>query len=388
MWNKLFISPLAAVLLCSMSLSSFASDEMIIKIGHVAPISGPISHLGKDNENGAKMAIEELNAQGIVINGKKAKFVLIAEDDAADPKQGTAIAQKLVDAKVNAVAGHMNSGTSIPTSKIYFDAGIPQIATSTSTEYNAKGYKSTFRVVADDGQLGGMLGRYAVENLHAKTVAVIDDRTAYGQGLADQFIKEINKEIKRKAPSVKITQRHFTTDKSTDFNGILTAIKASKPDVIFYGGNDAVAGSMLRQMKTLGIHARLMGGDGVCTEKLATLAGDALKEGQVVCAEAGGVTNTEKKAFDEFFIAYQKRFGIPVQIYAPYVYDSVMLFASAMQQAKSSDPAVYLPFLQKIHHKGITGNIAFDSKGNVKEGTITLYTYKAGKRTSFASVRG
>lgn len=384
MWKKLLITPLAAILLCSMSPLVFASDEMIIKIGHVAPISGPIAHLGKDNENGARMAIEELNTKGIVINGKKVRFILVAEDDAADPKQGTAVAQKLVDAKVNAVAGHMNSGTSIPASKIYFDAGIPQIATSTSTQYNAKGYKSTFRVVADDGQLGAMLGRYAVENLHAKTVAVIDDRTAYGQGLADQFIKE----IKRTAPGVKIAQRHFTTDKATDFNGILTAIKAGKPDVIFYGGNDAVAGPMLRQMKTLGIDARLMGGDGVCTEKLATLAGNALKDGQVVCAEAGGVTNAEKKAFDDFFIAYQKRFGIPVQIYAPYVYDSVMLFASAMQQARSSDPAVYLPFLQKIHYKGVTGNIAFDSKGNVKEGTITLYTYKAGKRTSFASVKG
>jgi branched-chain amino acid transport system substrate-binding protein len=231
-------------------------------------------------------------------------------------------------------------------------------------------------VLTDDGQAGAMLARYAVKNMNAKTVAVIDDRTAYGQGLADEFIKE----IKKNTPNVKVAQRHYTNPNASDFNGILTAIKAVKPDVIFYGGNDAVAGPMLRQMQALNIQASMVAGDGVCTDKMNGLAGGALKDGKVICAEAGGVTTENKKRFDDFFVAYKKRFGVPVQIYAPYVYDSVMVLAKAMQQAQSSDPVVYLPYLQKIRYKGITGLISFDAKGNIQNGTITLYTYRAGQR--------
>lgn len=374
-----------AVLACSLSFLAFAADETVVKIGHVAAMSGPIAHLGKDNNNGAIMAIEELNAKETKINGKEVNFVLLSEDDAGDPKQGTAVAQKLVDAKVNGVVGHLNSGTSIPASKIYSEAGIPQIAPSvTSMGYNAQNHKSTFRVVANDAQLGGMLGRYAVDDLHAKTVAVIDDRTAYGQGVADQFIKG----IKSKNPKIKMVQRQFTNDKATDFNAILTSIKVAKPDIIFFGGMDAVAGPMLRQMKALGINAKFMGGDGVCTEKIIALAGDALGDDIVICAVAGGITDAEKKGWNDFLAAYKKRFGTQeVQVYSPYVYDAVMTIAGAMQQAKSSDPAVYLPFLQKIHHKGVTGNISFDSRGDIKNGSLTLYTYRKGQREQMAVVK-
>lgn len=352
-----------------------AAQEQVIKIGHVGPISGAIAHLGKDNENGAKMAIEELNAKGTMIAGKKVKFELLTEDDAADPKQGTTVAQKLVDAKVNGVIGHLNSGTTIPASKIYNDAGIPQISPSaTNPKYTQQGYKGAFRVVANDGQLGGTLGRYAVQINKAKKVAVIDDKTAYGEGVAAEFMKG----AKAKGAEVVVTEH--TTDKSTDFSAILTTIKAKNPDVIFFGGMDAVAGPMLRQMKALGITAKFMGGDGICTTDLVKLAGDGIGEGQVVCAEAGGVLDAQKKVLDDWKVAYKKKFGLDVQIYAPYVYDAVMTMVDAMQQAKSAEPAKYLPFLAKIKHKGITGDIEFDAKGDIKDGTLTLYTYKGGKR--------
>ena len=145
------------------------AQEQVVRIGHVAPLSGAIAHLGKDNEYGARLAIEELNAKGVNINGKKIKFELVAEDDASDPKQGTAAAQKLVDAKVSGVIGHLNSGTTIPASKIYSDAGIPQISPSaTNPKYTRQGFKTAFRLVADDVRLGGLLGRYAVNELKAK----------------------------------------------------------------------------------------------------------------------------------------------------------------------------------------------------------------------------
>nr|WP_297351111.1 branched-chain amino acid ABC transporter substrate-binding protein [uncultured Caldimonas sp.] len=367
----------------ALTLAGTALAQDVVKIGHVAPTSGGIAHLGKDNELGARMAIDELNAKGVTIGGKKVKFELLAEDDAADPKQGTAAAQKLVDSKVLGVVGHLNSGTTIPASKIYNDAGIPQISPSaTNPRYTRQGFKTAFRLVADDVHLGGTLGKYAVTQLKGKSIAVIDDRTAYGQGVADEFEKGV------KAAGGKVVAREFTNDKATDFTAILTSIKGKKPDVVFYGGMDAVAGPMLRQMKSLGIEAKFMGGDGICTGELPKLAAGTMGDGQVVCAEAGGVEGAEKKGMDDFKAAFKKKFNTDVQIYAPYVYDSVMVMVNAMVKAGSSDPAKYLPVLAKTEgYKGVTGTISFDNKGDLKNGALTLYTYNGGKREQLAVVR-
>jgi branched-chain amino acid transport system substrate-binding protein len=355
----------------------------VVKIGHVGPTSGGIAHLGKDNENGARMAIDELNAQGVQIGGQKVTFELLAEDDAADPKQGTAAAQKLVDAKVNGVVGHLNSGTSIPASKIYFDAGIPQISPSaTNPRFTRQGFNTVFRVVADDVHLGGTLGRYAVNELKGKSIAVIDDRTAYGQGVADEFEKAVV------AAGGTVAGREFTTDKATDFTGILTSLKAKRPDIVFFGGMDAVAGPMMRQMKQLGINAKFMGGDGICSGELPKLAAGAMADGQVVCAEAGGVEGESKESMDKFKEAYKAKFGIDVQLYAPYVYDAVMVMVDAMKRAGSTEPAKYLPELAKTDgYKGVTGTISFDEKGDIKNGALTLFTYKGGQREQIAVVR-
>ncbi len=377
---KLKLTVAAAI---AMLAGTAAAQDLVVKIGHVAPISGAIAHLGKDNENGARLAIEELNAKGVTIGGKKAKFELLTEDDAADPKQGTAAAQKLADQKVAGVIGHLNSGTSIPASKIYSDAGIPQISPSaTNPKFTRQGYKTTFRVVADDVHLGGTLGRYAVKDLKGKSIGVIDDRTAYGQGVADEFEKAV------KAAGGKIVGREFTTDKATDFMSILTTMKGKKPDVVFFGGMDAVAGPMLKQMKSLGVNAKFMGGDGICSSELPKLAGDGMADGQVVCAEAGGVEGTAKKGMEDFSAKFKKRFNADVQVYAPYVYDAVNVMVAAMVKANSSDPKVYLPVLAKTEgYKGVTGTISFDNKGDVKNGALTLYTYKGGKRDGMKVVR-
>ena len=359
-----------------------APEAQVIKIGHVGPTSGAIAHLGKDNENGARMAIEELNAKGLQIDGKPVKFELLAEDDAADPKQGVAAAQKLVDAKVNGVIGHLNSGTTIPASQLYNDAGIPQISPSaTNPKYTRQGYAAAVRMVADDVHLGGTLGKYAVETLKAKSVAVIDDRTAYGQGVADEFEKGVV------AAGGKVVGREFTNDKATDFNAILTTLKAKKPDVVFFGGMDAVAGPMLKQMKSLGINAKFMGGDGICSSELPKLAGDGMADEQVFCAEAGGVEGEQKAGMEKFRADFKAKFGADVQVYAPYVYDAVMVMANAMVAANSADPAKYLPALKAINHTGVTGNIAFDEKGDIKNGALTLMTYKGGARTTIAVIR-
>jgi branched-chain amino acid transport system substrate-binding protein len=360
-----------------------AGDMAIVKIAHVGPTSGGIAHLGKDNELGAKMAIEDLNAKGLSLGGKKVKFELMAEDDAGDPKQGTAVAQKIVDSKVNGIIGHLNSGTSIPASKIYSDAGIPQISPSaTNPKFTRQGFKTTFRVVADDVHLGGTLGKYAVQTVKGKSIAVIDDRTAYGQGVAEEFKKAVE------AAGGKTIAHEFTTDKATDFMAILTSVKAKKPDVIFFGGMDAVAGPMLKQIKQLGMTVKFMGGDGICSSELVKLAGEGMADDQVVCAEAGGVEGEQKAGMEDFKAKFKAKNNLEVQVYAPYVYDAVNVMAAAMVKADSADPAKYLPELAKTtDFKGVTGNISFDEKGDVKNGALTLFTYKAGKREQIAVVR-
>ena len=369
--------------LALLAAAGSASAQEVVKIGHVGPTSGGIAHLGKDNENGARMAVDELNAKGVTIGGKKVKFELLAEDDGGDPKQGTAAAQKLVDSKVAGVVGHLNSGTSIPASKIYSDAGIPQISPSaTNPKYTRQGFKTTFRLVADDVHLGGTLGKYAVTQLKGKSIAVIDDRTAYGQGVADEFEKGV------KAAGGKTVAREFTNDKATDFTAILTNLKAKKPDVVFFGGMDAVAGPMIRQMKQLGIKAKFMGGDGICSGELPKLSGGAMDDSQVVCAEAGGVEGEQKKGMDEFKARFKTKFNADVQIYAPYVYDSVNVLVAAMEKAGSSDPVKDLPVLAKTTgYKGVTGTITFDEKGDIKNGALTMFTYKGGNREQIAVVR-
>jgi branched-chain amino acid transport system substrate-binding protein len=360
-----------------------AFAQTTVTIGSASPLSGPGAHQGKDIENGARMAIDDLNAKNLVIGGKKIKWALQAEDDASDPKQGTAVAQKLVDAKVAAVVGHLNSGPTVPASKIYYNAGIPQISPAATTPlYTHQGFNTAFRVVANDNMVGSTLAKYAIGTLKAKKIAVIDDRTAFGQGLADEFAKSV-----KQMGGAQIVSRQFTNDKAIDFNSILTQIRAKQPDVIFYGGMDAVAGPMLKQMKALGIAAKFVSGDGVCSEKLPQLAGDALGDDKVTCVVAGGVTGAEEAGMQSFTQRYRERFKIPLQTYAPYAYDGVMVFAAAMQKADSVEPAKFLPALARIQYQGVTGAIAFDPKGDLRNAALTLYTYRQGRQVKLQVVR-
>lgn len=355
-----------------------------VTIGVVGPLSGEIAHLGKALENGASMAIDDLNARGATINGKKVVFKLQSEDDAADPKQGTAVAQKLVDAHVKGVVGHANSGTTVPASRIYNEAGIPQITPSATTPaYTKQGFATAFRVVANDNMLGTTLGRYAVDRLGARRIAVIDDRSAYGQGVADEFIKSAQARLHGQ----KILGREFTNPQAKDFTAILTSIKARKPDLVFFGGMDAVGGAIIRQMKSLGIQAKFMGGDGICTEALPRLAGDGMRDGAVFCTEAGGVEGAQEKGILDFVARFQSKYHSDIQTYAPYAYDAVMILAAAMQKAGSSDPAKYLPALKQTKYQGITGLIEFDGTGDIRNGAMTLSTFKSGRKTKLEVLR-
>ena len=352
----------------------------VIKIGHVAPLTGSIAHLGKDNENGARLAIDELNQAGVEIGGKKVKLELVSEDDQADAKTATTVAQRLVDAKVAGVVGHLNSGTTIPASKIYNDAGIPQISPSaTNPDYTRAGFKTAYRVIANDVAQGKALGEFAVGTLKAKNIAVIDDKTAYGQGLATEF------ENAAKAKGATIVTHEATQSDKTDFKAILTNIKAKKPDIVFFGGMDAQAGPMAQQMKQLGISAKLLGGDGFQSPKFIELAGDAA-EGQY--ASSPGMPKEQLPGFAEFNAAYKKKFNSDIQIYAPYTYDAVKVMVEAMKRAGSAEPAKYLPEIAKTDMQGKSGPIKFDDKGDIVGGSVTIYQAKGGKWEVLTTVGG
>jgi branched-chain amino acid transport system substrate-binding protein len=346
------------------------AGELIVRIGSAAPLTGNQAHIGKDNESGTRMAIDDANAKGISIGGRKVHFELISEDDQADPKTATIVAQKLVDDKVSGVIGHLNSGTTIPASKIYNDNGIVQISPSaTAINYTAQGFNTAFRVMANDAQQGRVLGEYATKNLGAKKIAVIDDRTAYGQGLADEFIKAAQ------AAGAQIVAHEYTNDKAVDFTAVLTAVKGKQPDLLFYGGMDPQAGPMAKQIKTLALNVKFMTGDGGYTPEFIRLAGDAA-EGSY--ATLPGVPLSKMPGGKEFEARFVAKYQ-PIQLYAPYCYDAVNVMIAAMQKADSVEPAKYLPELAKISLEGVTARIQFDTKGDLRGGAITMYQVQQGK---------
>jgi branched-chain amino acid transport system substrate-binding protein len=359
-----------AIALSIVGSSMLAHSQESVKIGFASPLTGPQAHYGADNRNAAQMAIDELNAENLKIGGKAVKFELVAEDDQADPRTGTIVAQRLVDAGIKGMVGHFNSGVTIPASKIYSDAGIAQLSVSTNVKYTQQGYATAFRMMADDNKQGAGLGSFAVKTLKLKKLAIIDDRTAYGQGLADEFAKAVT------AGGGQIVKREYTSDKATDFLSILTAIKNAKPDAIFFGGYDAQAGPMAKQMKQLGLSVPLMGGETINTAKFIELAGEAA-EGHVASTPGAALERRPNgKAFtDKYKAKYNKGF----ELYAPYFYDSVMVIAAAMKQADSTDPAKYLAALKKIKHHGITAEIEFDAKGDLKQGLLSMFQVKGGK---------
>jgi len=358
------------------STAPAAPAGVTVKIAHAGPLTGSIAHLGKDDENGVHLAVDQANEKKITIDGKPVTFEMQSEDDQADPKTGTTVAQKLVDAKVAAVIGHLNSGVSIPASEIYNKAGIPMLSGSaTNPALTERGLKTVFRTVGRDDQQGPAIASYIANEVKAKKVAIIDDKTAYGEGLANEVEKTL------KGDKVNIVGRERTTDKETDFKSILTKIKAKNPDVIFHGGMDATGGPMLKQARELGIKAVFAFGDGACTDEMGKLAGQAA-EG-MVCSQAG---LPREAASREFVDAFTKKYG-EIKQYAPYFYDATLAVIEAMKKANSTDPAKFTPELFNVSFTGATGKVEFDQKGDRKDAEMTIFKLSNGKVVPIAIVK-
>jgi ABC-type branched-subunit amino acid transport system substrate-binding protein len=324
-----------------------------------------------------RLAVEELNAQKIKVGGKQLRFELVSEDDQGDPKAGVNVAQKLVDAGVRFVLGPYNSGVAIPASRVYSDAGALMSTVGTNPKITQGGYGTVFRIVASDTQVGGSMASYAAKELKIKNVGVIDDRTAFGQGIADEFAR------RAKAAGMNVVGREFTRDTATDFSTILTSLKAKRVDAIFYGGYAPQGAPMARQMKQFGMTAKLLGGDTLCSPEMAKLGGDAVGD-NVRCAQAGAIV--EKQAAGPAFIArYKARFKRDPDVYAPSFYDQTMFIAQAMKNANTVDPAKVNAALHSMTYQGVVGTYAYDNAGNLKQTTVTVYTFKNGALAPLAS---
>ncbi len=369
--NSVIIS---ALLLSTVTLVQ-AQEVQTVKIGLAAPLTGPQAFYGKDSQNGARLAVDELNEKKIVIGGKQVRFELLSEDDAADPKQGAAVAQRFCDLHVNAVIGHTNSGTAIPAARIYHQCGLPNLSPSaTSPELTKSAYNTTFRMLANDSTLAQALAAYTVNVLKLKTIAVVDDRSAYGQGLADAFRAAL-----RNTPVTVVTQQ-YTNDKAVDFSAILTAIKGRNPDGVFFGGMDPQGSAMLRQMEQLGLtRQKFIGGDGICTQGMEQRTEGMKIQDNMVCAHSG-IALDRTAASRAWKKRYDDKFPGQFQMHGPYSYDAVLAVAKAMQAANSVEPQKYLPAMAKVHFAGVMSNVQFDQRGEIKNPTISIYTYQNGKR--------
>jgi branched-chain amino acid transport system substrate-binding protein len=375
---KFFTPLLAAILLLGACNKQDQAGNDTVKIGVASPLTGPQSDIGQDIQRGTELGVEDINALGLEIGGRKLVLELLSEDDEANPSKATTVAQKLVDSGVVAVVGHFNSGASIPASKVYADAGIPQISPgSTNPRYTQQGYATTFRLVANDDQQGPAVGSFLVNTLKAKRVAIIDDSTAYGQGLAATF------EASVKAAGVEVVTRQHTTDKDTDFAAILTNIKGKQPEFVFFGGIYSQAAPMVKQMKALGLDVPLLAGDGVQTPKFLEVAGSAA-EGTY--ASVPGLPKDKMPGGQAFLDKFQKRFGKQVELFAPMGYDAVHVLVEAMKRANSTEPAKVLAELKKTKYDGVIGPIEFDDKGDLKNGPITINVVKDGKWQALETV--
>jgi branched-chain amino acid transport system substrate-binding protein len=343
----------------------------VVRIGFAAPLTGPLANLGEESLHGAQLAIDDVNAgSGLQVNGRSVRLELKAEDDKADPREATLAAQRLVDAGVIGVVGHVNSGASIPASRVYAEASVAQISPgSTAVKYTHQGYRTTFRLVANDDQQGAILATHIAQTLHARSVALVDDRTAYGQGLADVVAAGL------RADGVPVILREYTSDKVNDFTVLLTKLAAKHPDVVLFAGMDATAAGIAREREELKLRAALVTTDGACTGNFIALAGVAA-EG-TTCVNTGNELHRSARG-EEFLARYAQRFGRPAQNQAFFSYDAVRVIADALTRAGRADRAAVLDSVARTRYEGLIGPIAFDENGDLRGAAMTLFRFTDG----------
>ncbi len=350
--------------------------DLVIRIGHAAPLSGPIGHLGREHEAGARAAIADLNSRRLRIGGRSARFELISLDDEANPSQAVEVALRFVNEEVVGVIGHLTSGASLPAAAIYRGAGIPQISSSSvNPALTEVGAGIAFLVVPNDLQMSEALAEYFVKKLNIQKVAIVGDGSPYAEALTSSF----SRSFERLGGLINYRTEDITDELS--MKSKIESILGARVDLVFYAGMDREAASVLSRLRSAGYRGRFAGGEGICAMDFAQRAGEMSGAGGIICAEPGGIERDRRAALDRFLAHHADQLGqMGVLYYAPFTYDAVMVMAEAMVRANSSLPSVYLRELFKTDHNGLMGRIQFAPSGKLRAGSITILTYSRGIR--------
>lgn len=337
-----------------------------VKIGVAGPMTGDQSKFGMDFKNGVTLAVEEWNAKGGVL-GKKIELVI--SDDQHDPKQAVSVANKMMNEGVAGVIGHFNSSCSIPASDVYDRSGVPMISPgSTNPQLTEKGYKGVFRVCGRDDQQGKVGADYVTGQLKLKRVAVLHDKTTYGQGLADEFKKALG-------DKTEVVFYGGIVQGDKDFKGVLTTVKRENPELIFFGGIYPEAGLMVRQAKEIGLQAPFMSGDGSIDPKFIEIAGAKAAEGTYLTFSPDPQNMPTAKEFVE---KYRTKYG-ELGPYSIYAYDAANTMLNAMKEANSAEGKLIMGKLHSMEFNGALGTIKFNEKGDVTAVPYVIWITKDGK---------
>lgn len=340
-------------------------DENVIRIGAAGPMTGDQSKMGVDLRNSVELAVAEWNEKGGVL-GKK--IVLLPADDQADPKQAVSIANKLINQKAVALVGHWNSSCSIPASKYYQDANIVMISPATTNpQLTLQGFKNVFRVCGTDDQQGKVAADFILKTIRPKKIAIIHDKTAYGQGLADYFKRALG-------DRVQVVYYGGIIQRDPDYKAVLTTIKQSDPELYYFGGIYPEAGRLVRQAKEIGMNIPMITGDGVYDPTFINIAGTSA-EGTYVTfgAEPAGLPSAKS-----FMDKYKAKYGDPGP-YSIYAYDAANIILTAIAETRNTDGSKVAEYISKTIFHGAFGDISFDKNGDVTKAPYVIWQVKGGK---------
>jgi branched-chain amino acid transport system substrate-binding protein len=347
-----------------------------IKLGVAGPITGPNAAFGAQLKNGVEQAVEDINAAGGILGQKIAVSV---GDDVSDPKQGVSVANKFVGDGVKLVVGHFNSGVTMPASEVYAENGILMVSPSaTNPKITERGLWNTFRTCGRDDQQGTVAAAYIVKNLKGKKVAVVHDKTTYGQGLADETKKAMNK------AGIKEVLYEGVNTGEKDFSALVSKIKSAAADIVYWGGLHTEGGLIVRQMRDQGVKSVLMSGDGIVSDEFATIGGPGV-EGTLMTFAPDPRKRPEAQAVVKKFEA--KKFN--PESYTLYSYAAVQIMAEAAKRANSLDPKKMAAVMKDGKaFKTVIGDITFDKKGDITRPDYVMYTWKKGADGKLTYVEG
>jgi branched-chain amino acid transport system substrate-binding protein len=358
--NRIATLGLALGFACALAGSASAQ----VKFGVAGPITGPNAATGAQMKNGVQQAVDDINAAGGIL-GKK--LTVEFGDDVSDPKQGVSVANNFVADGVKFVIGHYNSGVTIPASEVYHENGILEITpASTNPTVTERGLWNIFRTCGRDDQQGRVAGAYILKHFKGKKIAFVNDKTTYGKGLADETLKTIT------AGGMKAVLNEGINTGEKDYSALISKIKQSGADLVYFGGLYTEAGLIVRQMRDQGVKAPLMGGDGITSDEFATVGGPGVV-GSFMTYGPDPRNRPEAKAV----VAKFRAKGFEPESYTLYSYAGVQIIAQAAAAAKSLDPKKVADKMHSgMNFKTVIGNISYDKKGDITRLDYVVYVWK------------